>query len=192
MKKGYLNGEVKSMINSSKGLPDSTPTALTQWDSSWPKLATDRERHYLFSYLEGRFGVPETVFDDYLLFKREKSWRLLKNANQLTFASQLKIAEMGLKAFQKVGAFVKPTTRMIQVFGHTATKARLEIDEKQLRRLLAGEELPIDLNLDKGYVILSIRINQILGLGFFINGKVRSQIPRKELRQAMLQVASSD
>jgi NOL1/NOP2/fmu family ribosome biogenesis protein len=110
----------------------------------------------------------------------------------LTTISQLKITEMGLKAFQKVGAFVKPTTRMIQVFGHAATKARLEIDEKQLRRLLAGEELPIDLNLDKGYVILSIGINQILGLGLIINGKVRSQIPRKELRQAMLHVALSD
>ncbi len=83
---------------------------------------------------------------------------------------------------------MKPTTRMIQIFGHTATKARLEINERQLQRLLAGDELPFDLDLDKGYVILTLRDNLILGFGLFINGRVRSQIPRKELRKDMLQV----
>ncbi|MEE9420140.1 MAG: hypothetical protein V3W43_11705 [Desulfatiglandaceae bacterium] len=150
-------------------------------------MAKEDERKHLFCYLEERFGIPERLFDDYLLFGRNKSWYLLRGGLQLVAASRLKVSKVGLRAFQKVGAFIKPTTRFIQVFGHAATKARLEIGEEQLQRLLAGQGLHMDLDLSKGYVILALRQNPILGLGFFIDGKVRSQIPRRELRQSMLE-----
>jgi len=146
-------------------------------------LAEEGERHYLFSYLEDRFGIPERLFDDYVLFERKKSWSLMKNSTLLSPAAQMKVSKVGLKAFQKVGAFVKPTTRMIQLFGHAATKARLEIDAEQLQSLVDNEALPMDLDLDKGYVILSLGREIILGLGFYGQGKVKSQIPRKELRR---------
>lgn len=75
----------------------------------------------------------------------------------------------------------------MQVFGTAATKARVEIDDEQLTRLVAGEELSMDMDLDTGYVILVQGNKRVLGLGFLINGKIRSQIPKKELRQAMLE-----
>jgi len=153
-------------------------------------LAGEDERHSLFSYLEGRFGIPEKLFDHYLLFASRDSWWLLRSSSQIEIALPLKVSRVGLKAFRKVGAFVKPTTRLIQIFGSFATKARLEIDTHQLIRLLAGEALHVDLDMGKGYVILSLGENCIVGLGFFINGRVRSQISRKELRYAMLQVPS--
>ena len=102
------------------------------------------------------------------------------------YNTRLKVSKVGLRAFQKIGEFVKPTTRFIQLFGPAATKARLEIDDDQLRRLVAGEELSMAMDLATGYVILSYKKEQVLGLGFFINGKVRSQIPKKDLRKAML------
>jgi NOL1/NOP2/fmu family ribosome biogenesis protein len=136
--------------------------------------------------MEDRFGIPERLFDDYVLFERKKSWSIIRNGTSLAPAAQLKVSKVGLKAFQTVGAFVKPTTRMIQLFGHAATKARLEIDAEQLQRLVANEDLPMDLDLDKGYVILSFGKDMILGLGFYGHGKVMSQIPRKELRRAMV------
>jgi NOL1/NOP2/fmu family ribosome biogenesis protein len=135
--------------------------------------------------MENRFGISGRLFDDYLLFKRKKSWRLLRNIPQVTGVSQLKVTKIGLKAFEKVGTFVKPTTRMIQIFGASATKARVEVDEEQLVRLLAGEELRVDLDLDTGYVILALRKNRILGLGFFINGRVSGQIPRIQLTKVL-------
>ena len=101
-------------------------------------------------------------------------------------ASQLKVSKVGLRAFQKIGKFVKPTTRLIQVFGTAATKGRIEIDDEQLARLVDGEELSVDMDLDKGYVILFQENSRVLGLGFYINGRIRSQIPKKELRRAML------
>lgn len=138
------------------------------------------------SYLEDRFGIPEELFDDYLLFKRKQSWLIIRNASQVMLASQLKVLKVGLKAFQRIGVFIKPTTRLIQIFGRAATRARLEIDEKQLSTLLLGEKLSVDLDLSKGYVILSLRENRILGLGFYDNGRVHSQLPRKGLRAAMI------
>ena len=141
--------------------------------------------------MEDRFGIPEKVFDNYLLFKRKGSWQLVSDEVLTAMsASQLKVSKVGLRAFQKIGVFVKPTTRLIQVFGTAATKARIEIDDEQLTRLVAGEELSIAMDPDTGYVILVQSNKRVLGLGFFINGKVRSQIPKKELRQAMLETSS--
>jgi len=91
-----------------------------------------------------------------------------------------------MRAFHRVSSFVKPTTKMIQHFGQEATKARLGINEEQLLKLLAGDSIPVDLDLDDGYVILDLEKRWILGLGLLINGRVRSQLPRKELRENMV------
>ncbi len=191
MNREYPDGDRKPMMSNSKELPDFTRTGSIQWDSSWPELAEEAERHRLFGYLEHRFGIPERLFDDYLLFKRKRSWAIMKNSPQLIPTAQLKVSKVGLKAFNEVGAFVKPTTRIIQVFGHSATRATLEIDEEQLQQFLDNEDLPMDLDLEKGYVILRLGGNMILGLGFYGHGKVKSQIPRKEIRKAMFDRNSS-
>jgi NOL1/NOP2/fmu family ribosome biogenesis protein len=130
--------------------------------------------------MERRFGIPENVFDRYLLFKRQRSWWLLKNSPFLQFVSRLKVAGVGLRAFQRVGRFMKPSTRMIQMFGHLATRARVEIDEVQLQNLVSGDPLHEELDIEDGYVILSFQ-GHIVGLGLLIEGKVLSQIPRNEI-----------
>ncbi len=121
-----------------------------------------------------------------MLFKRKQSWQLVKNSHQIFSAARLKVSKVGLRAFQKVGAFVKPTMRLIQMFGNKATRAKIEIDKEQLAILLSGKELSVDLSIDRGYVILNLKNKGVLGLGFLINGNVRLQIYRKELRNAVL------
>ncbi|MCP4681075.1 MAG: hypothetical protein GY864_01930 [Desulfobacterales bacterium] len=174
------------MTNSSNRPPDSIRTSTTQWDSSWPEFAKEDERHSLLAYLEDRFGIPERLFDDYLMFKRRESWSIMKKPPGEGPASQLKVLQTGLKAFHKVGAYIKPTTRFIQIFGHAATKARLEIDESGLLKLFSGDELSVDLPIGDGYVIFSLSENRVPGLGLLIDGKVRSQMPKKEIMQIML------
>jgi len=111
---------------------------------------------------------------------------LVRNTQLLAAASRLKIAHVGLRAFQRAGAFVKPTTRLIQNFGRFATRAKLQIDKAQLQALLRAEKIPVDMTLDNGYVILAMGEGSVLGLGLCIHGMVSSQLPRKELRGAML------
>lgn len=159
---------------------DSILTASTQWDSSWPESANDRERHRILAYLEERFGIEKRIFDDFLIFRKKSTWWLLRDTPLISKAAQLKIREVGLKAFQKVGQFVKPTTRFIQAFGYRASRGILEIDEEDLKKILNGGNIPGETGVDNGYVIISVHGN-ILGLGLIINGMVRSQIPKKEI-----------
>ncbi|MFW6099733.1 MAG: hypothetical protein ACOC79_04470 [Thermodesulfobacteriota bacterium] len=144
-------------------------------------MSGNNERERLLHYLYNRFGIPAQVLDDYLFFRRKRAWFLIHNSPQLAYASRLKISKAGLRAFQRVGNFIKPTTRFIQGFGHHATKGVFAVGADQLGALLGGEGIPVDLPLNKGYVILTLGTSRILGLGFFDHHAIRSQLPRKEL-----------
>ncbi len=128
-----------------------------------------------------RFGISTDSFDDYLMFTKKKTFWFLRKSRLLSEVSHLKIKRIGIKAFQEVGSFIKPTTRIIQYFGHLATKAVFNISSDQLKLLLMGEYLPFDNDLGNGYVILSFN-GQVLGLGLLIKGKVRSQLPSDDVR----------
>ena len=93
--------------------------------------------------------------------------------------SHLKVSNIGLRAFNEVQEFVKPTTRLIQVFGRLATKGVHPIDEEQLADLCDGKTLSGPADTQDGYIILSLN-DQPLGLGLLIKGTIRSQLPRKD------------
>ncbi len=130
--------------------------------------------------------MSQTHFADYLLFRKKKSWFLIRNTRFIPSVSQLKVSQTGLRAFQRVGDFLKPTTRFIQSFGRLATRAKLRMDMAQLHALLEGKKIRVDISLDNGYVILTIGEGRILGLGLYIDGMVSSQLPGKQIRGAML------
>ena len=132
-----------------------------------------------------RFGINKGIFDDYLLFSKKRTFWFLRNSPFISEVSHLKIKRLGIKAFQEVGSFIKPTTRFIQYFGGYATKAIFTIDEKQLKQLLSGEHLSYNNALENGYVILSLK-GEVLGLGLLIKGMVRSQLAADEVRYMAL------
>ncbi|MFC1580920.1 hypothetical protein ACFL4N_08415 [Thermodesulfobacteriota bacterium] len=143
-------------------------------------MAEEDDRDRVLGYLEQRFGVSGTLFEDYLLFRRKKSWWLLKKTPHITGASQLKVIMTGLRAFQRVGRFIKPTTRFMQIFGHYASRSIIQINKSHLEVLKEGETLKGDMALENGYVILSFQ-EQVLGLGLQVDGRIHSQIPRKDI-----------
>ena len=149
-------------------------------------MAGKSDRDLLFSYLYERFGIPENLFEEYLLFRQKTGWFLLHTSGHLADISRIKISKAGLRSFRKVGQFVKPTTRFIQSFGMFATKRVYRISSDNLLRLVNGEQIPVDQDYEKGYVILANHKTHILGVGFFINGKIRSQLPGNQLRAAMI------
>ncbi len=144
-------------------------------------MAGKDERNTLIFSLQERFGIKKEVFDDYLLFAKKRTFWFLRKSPFIREVAHLKIKRLGIKAFQGVGSFLKPSTRFIQYFGIHATKAIFTIDQKQLRQLLDGEYLPFDQGLENGYVILSFK-GQVLGLGLLIKGMVRSQLALDEVR----------
>ena len=70
---------------------------------------------------------------------------------------------------------------MIQIFGRHATCATLDLKQSEFEGLETGKPFLAGLEIEDGYVIISYE-GHPLGLGLFINGSVRPQIPRKELR----------
>ena len=144
-------------------------------------MAGEADREFLLTYLLERFGIATDIFNEYLMFKKKNSFWFIKKSPLIKEISHLKIKRLGIKAFQELGRFFKPTTRIIQYFGHLATKAVFNINEEQLKTLLTGEYLPFNDDLENGYVILSLK-GQTLGLGLLINGEVRSQLPTKDVK----------
>jgi hypothetical protein len=152
-----------------------------QWDSSWPKLAEDDERLFLVRYMEDRFGIPVSDFHDCVFFKHQQSWWIVKNRSNTSLPHRLKVNMVGLKSFQKVGAFIKPTTRLIQALGARATKSRLDLTENELKSLLRKGGMDfVSSDLEDGYVILCLGC-YVLGLGLYLRGELKPQLPRKHL-----------
>jgi len=116
--------------------------------------------------------------------RKKKTWFLVKNTRWTASVAKLKVLKVGIKAFEDVGAFIKPTTRLIQSFGSKATRAIFDITKDELKRLINGEKITVNIDLANGYVILLIK-DRVLGLGLIIDGKIRSQLPTKEIRASM-------
>jgi NOL1/NOP2/fmu family ribosome biogenesis protein len=139
------------------------------------------DRQAVVSYLENRFGIPRRRFDAYLLFERGKVIRMLKCTALLEQGANLKIAVAGMKAFHRIRDYIKPTTRFIQVFGKEATRAVIPVREKDMRRLVLGDPLLLREDMENGYVILGME-GRPIGLGLCIDGLVKSQIPKQDIR----------
>ena len=150
-------------------------------------MAGNDSRLAVTTYLLERFGIPPAILDEYHLFERKRGWFILGKSEQVKNGAHLKVSKVGLRAFRKVGQFIKPTTRFIQAFGRFATKAIFRMDMAQFKTLVQKGEIPVDLSLEKGYVILTLEDDVILGLGFYIHGTIRSQLPGKEIRESMLE-----
>ena len=86
--------------------------------------------------MNDRFGISPDLFDGYLLFKKKTTFWFFKSSGLIQNVSHLKIQRLGIKAFQEVGSFMKPATRIIQYFGHLATKAVMNLEDNQLKLLL--------------------------------------------------------
>jgi hypothetical protein len=145
-------------------------------------LAEYKERKILLSYLEERFGISSKLFDDFLFFKRKQAWFILRRSPQIISVSNYKIEKAGLKSFRKVSTYIKPTTRFIQLFGHSATKNKIAINENQLSNIIEEGEIDAKLNTEQGYVILSVKGKGVLGLGFYGTGRIKSQLPKKSIK----------
>ncbi|MEW6665582.1 MAG: hypothetical protein AB1512_10245 [Thermodesulfobacteriota bacterium] len=131
--------------------------------------------------MEDRFGIPASAFDDYLMIEKSRSRWLLRRSPHLKSMLSYKVSSWGMKAFQRVGHFIKPTTRVIQVFGTLATRAVVQLGKGQLQCMIDGKDLYIESALENGYVILALE-DHVLGMGLLINGRLRLQIRKSDLK----------
>ena len=95
---------------------------------------------------------------------------------------RLKVNQVGLKAFDKVGKYLKPATRMIQLFGHHATKGVHRLTDDEFEKLLRGEPVEAGRAMEDGFVILRLG-KHVLGVGLLMQGTITSRIRQSDAEQ---------
>ena len=80
----------------------------------------------------------------------------------------------------------KPTTCALQIFGRSATKNMIHLDEAQAKVFLTGKSQPILSVSEPGYVVVFYR-GEVLGCGLYSHGKLISQLPKERRMDLKLQ-----
>jgi hypothetical protein len=100
------------------------------------------------------------------------------------------VSQVGLKAFDKVGKYLKPATRMVQLFGHHATRAVYWLTNSELHRLLKAQPLEVETGFEDGFVILRLR-EHVLGVGLLMQGTITSRIRKSETYRMVTNLVST-
>ncbi len=121
-------------------------------------------------YLKGRFGI---ILPGYVAFEGEKTLRAM-NAELKEFKTS---TPKGIRASRMKGAFPKPTTNFIQLFGNPATKNTIEVGREDALRYFQGNGLETETPAQTGYVILT-HMGAVLGIGFYREGEIENMLPK--------------
>ncbi len=129
------------------------------------------------SYLKNRFGIPEEVFDDYMLIEQKDVWVASKEAAGFPIRA---FSRRGIRLARIFPRGVKFTTAGMQVFGKYATRNIVRLrNEDELERYLRGEDINVgDLEgVQEGQVIVKWN-DDILGSAVYRDGKLKNQLPK--------------
>ena len=122
--------------------------------------------------------MPLATFAGHHLVERPKLYSLTPASRHLACLASFKVQTVGLPVLRKMRHHLKPTTVALQRFGQQAIRHRLELTRPQLQALLRGEDLPLCLDAEPGYMVLFYE-GDVLGCGLYMPGRLRSQIPRR-------------
>ena len=140
-------------------------------------------RQIILGYFEERFGIPLAVFADYRLVERAKTYAILRESPHVEAVATLQVHTVGVTVLRKVRQHLKPTTVVLQHFGHQATRHIVTLTTSQLETLLQHHAFALTLAIQPGYVILRYQ-SHILGCGLYLPGCLRSQLPFRQLRSS--------
>lgn len=130
----------------------------------------------IIKYFKEEFGIEEEVFKDYEFYEYKNSIYLMtKEAKDFNFEKG--IIRKGIRIARLVRNGIKPTIDCIQIFGRYAKKNIIYLTEEDLKKVLLGQDLHLELDIPNGYKILFYK-NYPIGVGYYRNKKLKNQIPR--------------
>lgn len=130
----------------------------------------------LASFAE-RFGIDPRAFKSYRLYARKEDvWCTTPEAADTSLPQ---IVRRGLRIARVFEHSVRPTTNAVQLFGHLVTRNRIELDERETNRFLAGltQDVKVISDVTDGFVVAFHR-DFALGIGLLKGSKLKSQVPR--------------
>ena len=152
--------------------------------------ATDADRRVedrptraaVLAYFDERFGVPPATFADHTFWEKGAGSVWVAAGDALT---PLAVEALGLRLLRTGGRHWKPTTDGVQRFGDAATRNVVAVDREAARRFVRGEDGPVEWDGDWGYLVVATAVAgdpAPLGVGLFIDGTLRSQVPKGRRR----------
>jgi NOL1/NOP2/fmu family ribosome biogenesis protein len=148
-------------------------------------LVPEPQRSNILGYFEARFAIPLATFADYHLLAQRKIYGILPISAPVATFARLKVHHTGLPVLRHIRQHLKPTTAALQRFGDQAKCNVLDLSTDQMIALFHTAELSLHLNLDPGYVVLR-HAGHSLGCGLYTPGRLRSQIPARQVQQQRL------
>ncbi|NMC10742.1 MAG: hypothetical protein GYA39_07220 [Methanothrix sp.] len=123
---------------------------------------------------QSRFGIPEKAFAGYRFFRKAQSVWMISGSE----LPDLSYEALGMRIMNLKDRPWKPTTCALQILGKHATKNLVHLNDSQAMIFLEGKSLPIESNLEPGYVVVLYR-EEVLGCGLYSHGIVISQLPKE-------------
>ena len=130
------------------------------------------KRANILEYCYERFGIVETVFENYSWYIGSKN-RIYIGPEEI---ERLVPESIGLCIF-RLDRTPKPTTNFIQLFGKRITKSIISLDRNQTLDLCTGADLEIVSNINPGFVSIMYK-NISLGCGHWNGKTLKNQIPK--------------
>jgi hypothetical protein len=112
------------------------------------------ERHDLFGYWAGRFGIPPATFLPFVPATTSRTIYLVRKDGHLTDVAPLRVQQVGCPFVRHVGGYLKPTTVAAQLFGHLAVRNVVDVEPDSLVILCREGELSYEADITAGYVLL--------------------------------------
>ena len=140
-------------------------------------ILNSKEKKNIFSIMQKQWGtkiVPKQF--DYVFMINEKGRVYISNKElfELDF-SQLRVDSFGLYLGELLDKTFRLSIEGSQIIGPLAEKNVAELDDKQVRDWLRGEDIEAE-NVD-GFVILK-HGKDFAGSGKFVNGKIINFVPK--------------
>ena len=129
-----------------------------------------------------RFGIPTQAFDGFRFFRKSHSVWAICNSH----IPKLSYETLGMRIMNLKDRPWKPTTCALQIFGRSATKNLIHLDEAGAKIFLTGGSQPIESVSEPGYVVVFYR-GEVLGCGLYSHGKLISQLPKERRMDAKMQ-----
>lgn len=129
----------------------------------------------IVKYFKEEFGIEEEVFKGYEFYEYKNSIYLM--TKEVKDFNCEKIIRKGIRIARLVKKGIKPTIDLVQLFGRYAKKNIIYLNEQDLKKILYGQDLNLELGMEEGYKILFYK-NYPIGVGYFRDKKLKNQIPR--------------
>jgi NOL1/NOP2/fmu family ribosome biogenesis protein len=139
-------------------------------------------RAEVVEWWDERFGIDPAVFEDYSFWERGsgKVWIL-----QGEEPTPVDIEGLGMTFLRTRQEHWKPTLSAVQRFGEHASENVIHLDDEGAATFMAGEDQELDWDGDWGYLVVTHDVAgdpEPLGVGLFVYGELRSQVPKGRRR----------